>query len=98
MLQDAVERIFLGHRYGDVPKGTFIVRGENVVLMGEIDLEKEENIPASIASSIPSTAVPQLLETLAAENEYKAKWEQRRAAVLRRERGFSGEGAEGYSY
>lgn len=98
VLQDAVERIFLGHRYGDVPKGTFIVRGENVVLMGEIDLEKEENIPASIASSIPSTAVPQLLETLAAENEYKAKWEQRRAAVLRRERGFSGEGAEGDSY
>ena len=98
MLQDAVERIFLGHRYGDVPKGTFIVRGENVVLMGEIDLEKEENIPASIASSIPSTAVPQLLETLAAENEYKAKWEQRSAAVLRRERGFSGEGAEGDSY
>ena len=98
VLQEAIERIFVGNRYGDVPKGTFIVRGENVVLMGEIDLEKEENIPASIASSIPSTAVPQLLETLAAENEYKAKWEQRRAAVLRRERGFSGEGAEGDSY
>ncbi|WFD19560.1 hypothetical protein MCAP1_001794 [Malassezia caprae] len=84
--------------YGDVPKGLYIVRGENVVLMGEIDLDKEDEIPQTVASSIPSSAIPQLLEALAAENEYKDKWEQRRTAVLRRERGFSGEGVEGDSY
>lgn len=98
VLQDTVERIFLGNRYGDVPKGLYIVRGENVVLMGEIDLDKEDEIPQNVASSIPSSAIPQLLEALAAENEYKDKWEQRRNAVLRRERGFSGEGVEGDSY
>jgi hypothetical protein len=88
----------MGNRYGDVPKGLYIVRGENVVLMGEIDLDREDEIPHSAASQIPSSAIPQLLEALAAENEYKEKWEQRRTAVLRRERGFSGEGAEGDSY
>lgn len=98
VLQDAIERIFLGHRFGDVPKGTYIVRGENVVLMGEIDLDKEDQDSQSVASSIPESAVPQLLEALADENDFKAKFEKRRAAVLRRERGFSGEGAEGDSY
>lgn len=98
MLQDAIERVYLGHRFGDVPKGTYVVRGENVVLIGEIDLDKEDHIPQSVASSIPESAIPQLLEALSDENVYKAKYEKRRAAVLRRERGFSDEGAEGDSY
>ena len=46
VLQDTVERIFLGNRYGDIPKGLYIVRGENVVLLGEIDLDKEDEVPA----------------------------------------------------
>ena len=37
----------MGNRYGDVPKGLYIVRGENVVLMGEIDLDREDEIPHS---------------------------------------------------
>lgn len=31
-----MERVFVGNRYGDVARGVFLVRGENVVLMGEI--------------------------------------------------------------
>ena len=50
----------MGNRYGDVPKGLYIVRGENVVLMGEIDLDREDEIPHSAASQIPSSAIPQL--------------------------------------
>ena len=98
VLQDAIERIFVGNRYGDVPKGTFIVRGENVVLMGEIDLDKEDNVSPSVASSIPESALPQLLEAHAAENVTKSQSEQHKAAMLRSLRGFSGEGAEGDSY
>lgn len=98
VLQEAIERIFVGNRYGDVPKGTFIVRGENVVLMGEIDLDKEDNVSPSVASSIPESALPQLLEAHAAENFTKSQSEQRKAAMLRSLRGFSGEGAEGDSY
>ena len=85
--QEAIERIFVGNRYGDVPKGTFIVRGENVVLMGEIDLDKEDNVSPSVASSIPESALPQLLEAHAAENVTKSQSEQpqgRHAAILAR--------------
>ena len=32
-----IERIYVGRKYGDIPRGVFIVRGENVVLLGEID-------------------------------------------------------------
>ena len=41
VLQDAVERINDGSSYSDIPLGLYIVRGENVVLMGEVDETKE---------------------------------------------------------
>ena len=37
VLQVAVERIIVGSSYSDIPLGLYIVRGENVVLMGEVD-------------------------------------------------------------
>ena len=36
LLQDTIERIHVGEKYGDIPRGIFLVRGENMVLMGEI--------------------------------------------------------------
>lgn len=36
LLQDTIERIHVGEKYGDIPRGVFLVRGENMVLMGEI--------------------------------------------------------------
>jgi len=30
------DRIHVGDAYGDIPRGVFVVRGENVVLLGEI--------------------------------------------------------------
>lgn len=36
MLQDAIERIFVGDIYGDIYAGIYVIRGENVVLLGEI--------------------------------------------------------------
>ena len=36
VLQDAVERIHHGRLFAEVPRGLFLVRGENVVLLGEI--------------------------------------------------------------
>ncbi|GAB4817054.1 hypothetical protein N2152v2_004100 [Parachlorella kessleri] len=35
--QCARERIIVGSQYGEIPLGLHILRGENVVLMGEID-------------------------------------------------------------
>ena len=31
-----IERIHVGKKYGDIPRGIFVIRGENVVLLGEI--------------------------------------------------------------
>merc|ERR1712037_974478 len=44
VLHRTIERIHVGSEYGDIPRGIFIVRGENVVLLGEIDDEKEANM------------------------------------------------------
>lgn len=35
VLEDAVERVVVGRNYSDIPLGLYIVRGENVVLMGD---------------------------------------------------------------
>jgi U6 snRNA-associated Sm-like protein LSm1 len=31
--------------YCDIPRGTFLVRGENVLLLGEVDLDKDDEPP-----------------------------------------------------
>ncbi|XP_019960993.1 U6 snRNA-associated Sm-like protein LSm1 isoform X2 [Paralichthys olivaceus] len=37
VFHQTVERIHVGKKFGDIPRGIFIVRGENVVLLGEIE-------------------------------------------------------------
>jgi U6 snRNA-associated Sm-like protein LSm1 len=36
VLQDTLERLFVQNLYADVERGLFLVRGENVTLLGEI--------------------------------------------------------------
>ena len=36
VLHHTVERIHVGKKYGDIPRGVFVIRGENVVLLGEV--------------------------------------------------------------
>lgn len=36
VLHKTIERIHVGKEYGDIPRGVFVVRGENVVLLGEM--------------------------------------------------------------
>jgi len=36
VLQNSVERTFAGKKYADMERGIYLVRGENVLLMGEI--------------------------------------------------------------
>ncbi|KAL8760888.1 MAG: hypothetical protein Q9184_002953 [Pyrenodesmia sp. 2 TL-2023] len=45
VLQDTIERIFIEDVYTDISRGIFLVRGENVLLLGEIDLDKDDYIP-----------------------------------------------------
>ena len=44
VLEHCHERIYVGSSYGDVPVGLFIIRGENVMLLGRLDPEREEQL------------------------------------------------------
>ncbi|KAL6717439.1 hypothetical protein ACLMJK_005354 [Lecanora helva] len=46
VLQETIERIFVKEAYADISRGIYLVRGENVLLLGEIDLDKDEYVPA----------------------------------------------------
>ncbi|GAM25320.1 hypothetical protein SAMD00019534_084950 [Acytostelium subglobosum LB1] len=41
VLQETVERIYVGDKYGEKNLGVFFIRGDTVVILGEIDPEKE---------------------------------------------------------
>ncbi|GMH16604.1 hypothetical protein Nepgr_018445 [Nepenthes gracilis] len=42
VLEGACERVIVGDLYCDILLGLYIIRGENVVLIGELDLNMEE--------------------------------------------------------
>ena len=41
MLEDTFERHVVGDKYGDIPLGLYIIRGDSVVLLGEVDEAKQ---------------------------------------------------------
>ncbi|XP_060961609.1 sm-like protein LSM1B isoform X1 [Cannabis sativa] len=45
ILEGACERAIVGDIYCDIPLGLYVIRGENVVLIGELDLDREELPP-----------------------------------------------------
>ncbi|CAA6664630.1 unnamed protein product [Spirodela intermedia] len=47
VLEGAHERVIVGELYCDIVLGLYVIRGENVVLIGELDPEREE-LPASM--------------------------------------------------
>ena len=55
----------VGKEYGDIPRGIFIVRGENVVLLGEIDRDKEKDLP------LTEVSVDDILDAQRREQELK---------------------------
>ncbi len=44
MLEETIERIFVGDSYGDKLLGLFVVRGDNIVLMGEVVRERISHV------------------------------------------------------
>mmetsp|Transcript_16742 Transcript_16742/g.25142 ORF Transcript_16742/g.25142 Transcript_16742/m.25142 type:complete len:118 (+) Transcript_16742:122-475(+) len=43
VLEDTSERILLPGKYCDIPLGVYIVRGDNIVLVGDLDSVREAN-------------------------------------------------------
>ncbi|KAK6635604.1 SM-like, degradation of cytoplasmic mRNAs and positively regulates transcription initiation [Polyplax serrata] len=65
VLHKTIERIHVGKEYGDISRGIFIVRGENVVLLGEIDSDKEKELP------LDEVSVDDILDAQRREQEAK---------------------------
>lgn len=72
--------------YADVPRGIFLVRGENVLLLGEIDLDKDDDAPPGY-----ERAEVEVVHRLAKEKKIgDGKREKGRLGKLK-ELGFEGE-------
>ncbi|MCJ1338617.1 SM-like, degradation of cytoplasmic mRNAs and positively regulates transcription initiation [Bachmanniomyces sp. S44760] len=80
VLQDTIERIFVQDLYADLPRGIFLVRGENVLLLGEIDLDKDDYIPEPFRKASPeeihALSVKQTAEKKRSDKVRKSKLEQ----------------------
>ncbi|KPP73533.1 U6 snRNA-associated Sm-like protein LSm1-like [Scleropages formosus] len=82
VLHQTVERIHVGKKYGDIPRGIFIVRGENVVLLGEIDLEKESE------TVLQQVSIEEILEEQRSQQQAKQEAEKAKTQALK-DRGLS---------
>ncbi|KAG1049439.1 hypothetical protein G6F43_008232 [Rhizopus delemar] len=76
VLQDTIERIYVRGCYGDIPRGVFLIRGENVVLLGEIDVDKEDQI------NLRQVSVEEILIAQREELELKEKVEKIKSNAL----------------
>lgn len=67
VLEGACERIIVGDLYCDIPLGLYVIRGENVVLIGELDPLKQELPPTMTLVSEPEIRRAQKVERDASE-------------------------------
>eukprot|EP01135_Chromosphaera_perkinsii_P008583 Nk52_evm25s1401 gene=Nk52_evmTU25s1401 len=76
VLQDTIERIYVGKCYGDIPRGIFIIRGENVILLGEIDTEMETT------ATLREVSVEEILIMQREEQELKEQQMKLKTKIL----------------
>lgn len=76
VLHNTVERIHVDNYYGDISRGIFLVRGENVVLAGEID---EENRP----NNLIQVSVQEIMEMQQAKFDQKREQEQAKSEAMK---------------
>ncbi|KAH8705780.1 hypothetical protein BGW36DRAFT_284892 [Talaromyces proteolyticus] len=72
VLQDTVERTYSGKFYAEEPVGLFLVRGENVLLLGEIDLDTEDDVPETLTR----VSIKEIKELKSKEEEERKKKEK----------------------
>ncbi|KAL6456273.1 hypothetical protein SRHO_G00328810 [Serrasalmus rhombeus] len=82
VLHQTVERIHVGKKFGDIPRGIFVVRGENVVLLGEVDLDKECD------QILQRVSIEEILQEQRVEQQAKQESEKRKLQAVK-ERGLS---------
>ncbi|KAJ1920951.1 hypothetical protein H4219_001004 [Mycoemilia scoparia] len=82
VLQDTIERIYVNNSFGDIERGIYIVRGENVVLLGEVDKDAEDDL------DLQELPIEQILQMQKEEADEKARKEKIRLQLLHKQ-GFS---------
>ncbi|THH19850.1 hypothetical protein EW146_g1388 [Bondarzewia mesenterica] len=92
VLEDTVERIYSGNAFAERWAGLFLIRGENVVLLGEIDLDQEDDVPLrQVEFNLLENYHRRDIATKKQHDEFKAQ-------VLYEQKGFCKEGGEGDGY
>ena len=95
VLQSTKERVFVPPGttpnqprglYADIDRGLFLVRGENVLLLGEIDLDKEDDAPPGY-----DRADAELVQSLAKQKKQQEKVKEKKKVSLLAREGFEGE-------
>lgn len=76
VLHQTIERIHVGKQYGDIPRGIFVIRGDNVVLLGEIDEDKEKG------AELEEVSVEEILEVQRVEADAKQELEKQRMKAM----------------
>ncbi|KAG6842622.1 hypothetical protein C0991_000148 [Blastosporella zonata] len=92
VLEDTVERIYHGNAFAESWRGLYLIRGENVVLLGEIDLDQEDDIPLQQVDW--NTLEPYHKN----EADAKKQREDAKSQILYEKNGFCKEGGEGDGY
>ncbi|PFH54514.1 hypothetical protein AMATHDRAFT_135097 [Amanita thiersii Skay4041] len=92
VLEDTYERIYHGDTYAQNWHGLFLIRGENVVLMGEVDLDTEDDVP------LRQVDYHVLEPYCKLETEKKKQRDEIKATILYEHNGFCKEGGEGDGY
>ncbi|KAJ3511299.1 hypothetical protein NLJ89_g4179 [Agrocybe chaxingu] len=92
VLEDTVERIYHGNEFAEAWHGIFLIRGENVVLLGEIDLDREDDVP------LVQVEYESIEERHRIEAATKKEHEEAKSQILYEQKGFCKEGGEGDGY
>ncbi|KRX72161.1 U6 snRNA-associated Sm-like protein LSm1, partial [Trichinella sp. T6] len=77
VLEDTVERIVVNNMYSDISMGLFIVRGENVFLVGELDQNKP------MEEILTKTTIKEAVNLQAKKEEEKKKKLKEREEMLK---------------
>ncbi|GAA6044225.1 hypothetical protein JCM8097_005275 [Rhodosporidiobolus ruineniae] len=96
VLTQTIERLYHPptKAYAQTDRGVFLVRGENVVLLGEVDLDLED-APLAALTLVPWNSLSALL---ASEQKARLTDKKKREKVLYERQGFGEEGGEGDAY
>jgi len=92
VLEDTVERIYHGNAFAENWHGLFLIRCENVVLLGEVDLDQEDEVP------LRRVEYSVLEPYHRSDADAKKKQEDIKSQILYEQKGFCKEGGEGDGY